>query len=126
MPITLRRVTKPHETLHFGPIDRPNLRRYRRFALALHGDVVRLGLCGECAVGYADLHGERDRMSPQEYREVRVAAGLTQGQLAERLGVTREIINRRERGLAPIKLEQVLALSILVETLKREQQPISQ
>lgn len=60
-------------------------------------------------------------MTPQEYREVRIAAGLTQGQLAERLGVTREIINRREKGRAPIELEQVLALSILVETLKREQ-----
>lgn len=37
-------------------------------------------------------------MTPEEFRALREAAGLTQGQLAARLGLTREAVNRLEAG----------------------------
>ena len=58
-------------------------------------------------------------MTPQEYRDARMSAGLSQQALARALGVDREIVNRREAGKAPIRLEAVLALSIVVEQAKR-------
>lgn len=59
-------------------------------------------------------------MSPEEYKAARVAAGLSQQKLAEMLGIDRELVNRREKGKAPLRLEAVLALSIVLEQLKRK------
>lgn len=49
-------------------------------------------------------------MTPADYRSIREALGLTQAQLAERLGVTRKTVNARETGAGPITAEAALAL----------------
>lgn len=49
-------------------------------------------------------------MTPAEYREIRQSLGLTQRELAERLGVDPQTISRRERGELPILREAVLAI----------------
>jgi len=49
-------------------------------------------------------------MSPAQYRALRLALGLTQGGLAERLGVPREAIVRREAGTQRITEEAAIAL----------------
>lgn len=49
-------------------------------------------------------------MAPDEYRALRVTLGLTQGGLAERLGLPREAIVRREAGTQKITEEAVIAL----------------
>ena len=49
-------------------------------------------------------------MSGPEYRALRLAMGLTQRQLAGRLGVTTRTIRYRETGAVPIDLEAALAI----------------
>ena len=49
-------------------------------------------------------------MTAQEYRAARVAAGLTQLQAAEAIGVAPNTIARRERGERPITPEAAAAL----------------
>ena len=54
-------------------------------------------------------------MTPTEYKAHREKLGLTQGGLAAHLGLTRETINRREKGdpKAPITEEAALAIRAL-------------
>ena len=49
-------------------------------------------------------------MSPAQYRALRLSLGLTQGGLAERLGVPREAIVRREASTQRITEEAAIAL----------------
>jgi len=56
---------------------------------------------------------ERAKMTPDEYRHIRRELGLTQAQLAARLGVATNTIARRERGEQPIDREAALALRSL-------------
>ena len=44
-------------------------------------------------------------------KEMRIRAGMTQGQLAERLGITREHIGRIERGRYGCSIDLLLELS---------------
>lgn len=54
-------------------------------------------------------------MSPADYKARRESLGLTQAQLAERLGIARETVARREAGHPrnPITPEAALALDAL-------------
>lgn len=52
-------------------------------------------------------------MQPHEYKAIRETLGLTQDALAERLGVTRETIVRRESGKATITEEAAMAIRSL-------------
>ena len=54
-------------------------------------------------------------MSPADYKALRETLGLTQAQLAERLGIARETVARREAGHPrnPITPEAALALDAL-------------
>jgi DNA-binding XRE family transcriptional regulator len=58
-------------------------------------------------------------MSPDQYRALRLALGLTQGGLAERLGVPREAIVRREAGTQRITEEAAIALRALKPEKKK-------
>lgn len=49
-------------------------------------------------------------MTPQEYKAIREKLALTQGGLAARLGVTRQLISAREKGTARITEEAALAI----------------
>jgi len=49
-------------------------------------------------------------MTPEQYRRLRLAAGLTQKELAARLGVSANTVARRERGERPISEEAAHAL----------------
>lgn len=49
-------------------------------------------------------------MTPYQYRAIRRACDLTQGQLALVLGLPREAVVRREAGTQNITVEAVLAL----------------
>ncbi len=53
-------------------------------------------------------------MTPNTYKQYRKALGLTQTELAERLGVTRQCITLRETGRAPINKEAELAIERLI------------
>jgi transcriptional regulator with XRE-family HTH domain len=53
-------------------------------------------------------------MSPAEYKENRLKLGLSQVALAERLGVSRETVNKRESGTNRITEEAALALAALL------------
>jgi len=57
-------------------------------------------------------------MTSEEYRATREALGLTQGELAARLGVTLNTISRRELGQVPITAEVELALQNALEGVK--------
>lgn len=54
-------------------------------------------------------------MNRQEIREARELLGITQGQLALALGVTRKAVNRWEKGEAPISTVVALAIRHLLE-----------
>ena len=58
-------------------------------------------------------------MEASEYKETREKLGLTQAQLADRLGVTRKTINRREAGEATITTEAELAIRSLAKGKRR-------
>lgn len=58
------------------------------------------------------------RMEPDEYREARIAAGLTQAELAELLGVTKHCIQDRENGRNRITREAELALKTITASRK--------
>ena len=58
-------------------------------------------------------------MEPSKYKAARERLGLTQAQLAERLGVTRKTINRREAGEATITTEAELAIRSLAKGKRR-------
>lgn len=49
-------------------------------------------------------------MTSEKYKERRKALGLTQPQLAEKLGVTKKTITDRERGAVGISDEAALAI----------------
>ena len=49
-------------------------------------------------------------MTRLEYRRLRLAAGLTQKALAERLGIAKDTVARRERGERPISDEAAHAV----------------
>ena len=49
-------------------------------------------------------------MTPAQYRRQRERLGLTQAELAARLGVTRETVTRRETGKKPITGEAEMAI----------------
>ncbi len=48
-------------------------------------------------------------------KEMRIRAGMTQGQLAERLGITREHIGRIERGRYGCSIDLLLELSVTLD-----------
>jgi len=50
------------------------------------------------------------KMTPSEYRQIRESLGLTQGQLADLLGVALNTVSRRELGQIAIEREAELAL----------------
>lgn len=52
-------------------------------------------------------------MTTAEYKEIRKKLALTQGGLADRLGVTRKTINARETGATQITQEAALAIRAL-------------
>ena len=52
-------------------------------------------------------------MSPEDYKAERLALGLTQAELAERLGIPRESVSRRESGDQRITLEAEIAIRSL-------------
>lgn len=49
-------------------------------------------------------------MQPDELKEVRQEMGLTQGELAERLGLSPQFVGRMERGAQAIEPRTVLAV----------------
>lgn len=59
-------------------------------------------------------------MRPEDYKAVRVANGLTQRQLAQRLGLNYLTVLRRERGGARITREMELALGAAIAEGRRE------
>lgn len=59
-------------------------------------------------------------MNKQEYKEIRIELGLSQLELARLVGVTRETINKRERGLNVITQEAELAIINLQAKSKDE------
>lgn len=59
-------------------------------------------------------------MNRSEYTQNRIDLGLTQAQLAEKLGVQQATISMRESGKSKIKREHVLAALALKEELKRQ------
>jgi DNA-binding XRE family transcriptional regulator len=54
-------------------------------------------------------------MTPEQYRIARKHLGLTQGRLADILGVTRKTVNSREAGSAPITAESAIAINALAK-----------
>ncbi|MFZ2996813.1 helix-turn-helix transcriptional regulator [Sphingobium sp.] len=54
-------------------------------------------------------------MQPTEMRDIRKAAGLTQEQLADAIGVSRVLIGQMERGNAPIEKRTELAIRYVVD-----------
>lgn len=52
-------------------------------------------------------------MTPAQYRDLRLALGLTQAWLAALLGIPREAVNRREAGKQRITEEAVMAIRSL-------------
>ena len=58
-------------------------------------------------------------MTPSEYRKVRESLKLTQGQLADLLGVALNTVSRRELGQIAIEREAELALQWVVSTHKK-------
>lgn len=55
---------------------------------------------------------------PADYQAQREKLGLTQAELAKRLGVSRATINRRETGQNPIHPEAAFALAYLATKSK--------
>ena len=58
-------------------------------------------------------------MAPSEYRQIRESLKLTQGQLADLLGVALNTVSRRELGQIAIEREAELALQRVVSTHKK-------
>lgn len=52
-------------------------------------------------------------MTPAEYKALREKLGLTQAELAARLGVTRKTVNSRERSPKRISAEAAMAIRSL-------------
>jgi DNA-binding XRE family transcriptional regulator len=52
-------------------------------------------------------------MTPDQYREMRLALGMTQADLADQLGLPREAIVRREKGTQKITGEADIAIRAL-------------
>lgn len=57
-----------------------------------------------------------DSVSAADYRKKRKAMHLTQDELAQKLGINRATVNRRERGIALIPKEAELAIDSLVKS----------
>lgn len=59
-------------------------------------------------------------MTPQEFKEIRLALGLSRQQLASKLGILRGQIGRIERGMAGIteKKEEAMKMLLLEHRLK--------
>lgn len=53
-------------------------------------------------------------MTPQEFKEIRLALGLTQQQLASKLGILRNQISKIERGAAGITEQKEEAMKMLL------------
>lgn len=58
-------------------------------------------------------------MTADEYRRVRRSIGLTQHELADRIGRHPSIVSKRERGLKPVTREAELAILHLRDHLER-------
>ena len=59
-------------------------------------------------------------MNSQQFRSLRKALGLTQTELADRLGMTQPMISRIERGEREPTNQQGAAIMLLRELLKEE------
>ncbi len=57
-------------------------------------------------------------MTKEQYRALRERLGLTQAELAEKLGIRMNSVWRRESGLSPILREAELALRWLAHKLR--------
>lgn len=67
-------------------------------------------------MGYAQKRAIRvEAMSPERYRQLREAMGLTQYTLAAMLEISESLVQARERGRAQIRQEAVLAIKSLYE-----------
>jgi len=60
-----------------------------------------------------------DGMSPRQYRAIRQELGLSQRALAEKLGIRRETVIRREFGRYEIGIEAIRAMSDLWSEMKK-------
>jgi transcriptional regulator with XRE-family HTH domain len=64
--------------------------------------------------------GRGRKMTPKEYRSLRESLNLTQGELAELVGVALNTISRRELGQIAIDREAELALGWIAEARKKK------
>lgn len=53
-------------------------------------------------------------MTPQEFKEIRLALGLTQQQLAPKIGILKNQISKIERGVAGITEQKEEAMTMLL------------
>ena len=56
-----------------------------------------------------------EKLTSDEYKDRRITTGLTQSEMAEELGISRETVSRRENGREVITLEASLALAQIGE-----------
>lgn len=61
-------------------------------------------------------------MTPQEFKEIRLALGLTQQQLAPKIGILKNQISKIERGVAGIteQKEEAMTMLLLEHRLKAD------
>ena len=59
-------------------------------------------------------------MTSKEFRAIRQSLGLTQTELADRLGMTQPMVSRIERGERQPTVQQGAAILLLRELLKEE------
>lgn len=64
-------------------------------------------------------------MQPDELKTLRKAAGMTQGEMGEAIGMTRETIGLMERGAAPIERRTELAVRYVALLAERGTPPSS-
>lgn len=59
-------------------------------------------------------------MTSEEFRSIRLRLGLTQTELADRLGMTQPTVSRIERGEREPTNQQGAAILLLAELMKKE------
>ena len=62
----------------------------------------------------------RVKMTSTEFRAIREDLGLTQAELADRLGMTQPMVSRIERGARQPTVQQGAAIMLLAELMKKE------
>ena len=59
-------------------------------------------------------------MTPDEYRFAREALHLSRAELAEALGLTRQAVYQREKGISALRKEHALAMGALLKRRSEE------